>query len=833
MVWSLVPLRPRVRVNADPPVPVSNYRRRSLTSISLIAAASLLISIAAIAPAAADEAPGAGQADATVRGRIVDASGASVGDARVSASTGTGREAGAATTSADGTYALTSLPAGIYTIVVSRAGFQTQRLTVTLRAGDARVLDLSLVVSGVNEQIAVVGQTLATEQATATKSDAPLLETPASVSVVTSAEIEARGVTSVPQALRYATAIVPESRGAMTALDYMYSRGFLVNQYQDGLRLLSGGYSIPQLDPALLDRVELLRGPASVLYGQADPGGVLNLATKQATGASIREVTFQVGSHDRVQAGFDVGGRVGDSTSLAYRIAGTAHAADTQVDHAHDRRVAFAPSLRWQPDQATTLVVSAAFQRDPAVGFYNWIPAYGSVLPNPADPSFTLPTSFDAGDPSFDEYSRTLASFSAQYTRRLNQTWTIRGNLRQGHVSSAFDKIYSSYLDEDGRTLYRYAWHLRDHVNALTFDSQAEATLTSGRVRHTLLVGADYQHGWYHQALGYNFDAGVDPGQVPPLDLLDPVYDQSIDTPPLDNLTDQRQNQFGLYAQDRVSIGPWRVLLGGRHDWTSATTIDLSSGDSLKQPDRASTGRAGVVYLTPSGLAPYASVSQSFQPTSGVDFDGNPFKPTTGLQYEGGVKYGAMRGLANVTFAVYQLAQQNVLSNDPIHPGESVQTGEIRSRGIEISEEARVNDALAITATYSHSSTVVTKAGVAFGPEVGMTPSGLPKDLASVWVSYVARGSRAAGLGLAGGVRVLGSSWDDDANSFDVPDATLVDLALSYDFGAAASSGASTWRAALNVSNLFDKTYVASCGGDSFCAYGFRRTLLATIGRQW
>jgi iron complex outermembrane receptor protein len=831
MVWSLVPLRPRVRVSADPPV-FSECRRRSSASSAFVAATSLLISIAIALPASAAQTSAVAQSEASVRGRIVDASGASVGDVRVTASSGAGRQVGAATTAADGTYTLLALPAGTYTMVVTRAGFQTQRIALTLRAGEQRSLDLSLVIGGVNEQIAVVGQALATEQATATKSDAPLLETPASVSVVTSGEIEARGATSVPQALRYATAIVPESRGAMTALDYMYSRGFLVNQYQDGLRLLSGGYSIPQLDPALLDRVELLRGPASVLYGQADPGGVLNLATKQATGASIREVTFQVGSYQRVQGGFDVGGRVGDSGSLAYRIAGTAHAADTQVDHAHDRRIAFAPSLRWQPDQATTLVVSAAFQRDPAVGFYNWIPAYGSVLPNPADPSFTLPTSFDAGDPSFDEYSRTLASFSAQYTRRLNRTWTIRGNLRQGHVSSAFDKVYSSYLDEDGHTLYRYAWHLRDHVNALTFDSQAEANLTSGRVHHALLVGADYQHGWYHQALGYNFDAGVDPGQVPPLDLFNPVYDQAIDTPPLDNLTDQRQNQFGLYAQDRVSIGPWRVLLGGRHDWTSATTIDLASGDSLTQPDRASTGRAGVVYLTPGGVAPYASVSQSFQPTSGVDFDGNPFKPTTGLQYEGGVKYGAAHGLANVTFAVYQLTQQNVLSNDPIHQGESVQTGEIRSRGIEISEEARVNDALAITATYSHSSTIVTKAGVAFGPEVGMTPSGLPKDLASVWVSYVVRGSRAAGLGLAGGVRVLGSSWGDDTNSFDVPNATLADLALSYDFGAA-STGASAWRAALNVSNLFDKTYVVSCGGDSFCAYGFRRTLLATIGRQW
>ncbi|HWB14793.1 MAG TPA: TonB-dependent siderophore receptor [Vicinamibacterales bacterium] len=832
-------LAPLVSVVHPRPDVRAMFVRASLLSVLGMAALATVMTAqpaAAAAPpdirAVAVQAAAPAQASAAVRGTVVDATGARIAGVRIVATTTDGRSVTSTTTGADGTYTLTGLPPGRYVVIASRAGFDDRRETIDLATGETRALNVTLTVAGVSAQVAVVGEGLTVEHASATKSDVPLIETPASISIVTHETIDAQGATSVPQALRYATAIVPESRGAMTALDYMYSRGFLVNQYQDGLRLLSGGYSIPQLDPYLLDRAELLRGPASVLYGQSDPGGVLNLATKQPTDGTIRQVELQVGSYSRFQANFDAGGQVGDHSSLRYRIAGTAHAADTQVDHTRDKRVSLAPSLRWRPDAATTATVSAAVQHDPSVGFYNWIPAYGTVLPNPADPSLVLPTSFDTGDPSFDLYSRTLASISARVERRLGGGWTIRENLRHAYVRSAFDKIYSSYLDPDGRTLYRYAWHLRDHLNALTFDTQAENNFTSGRIRHTVLVGGDYQRGWYHQGLGYNFDSGSDPGQVPSLDLLNPIYDQRIETPPLDNLTDQVQDQFGLYAQDHMALDRWRVLVGGRHDWAATTTTDVASGDVTDQPDHASTGRAGLVYLAPQGFAPYASVSQSFQPTSGTDFDGQPFKPTTGQQYEGGVKYQVPDRAADVTFAVYQLTQQHVLSPDPIHIGDSIQTGEIRSRGVEMSGQAQLVGGVGVTASYSHAATVVTEAGVAFGPGVGNTPSGVPADLASFWISYALRESRLSGLGLAGGVRSLGSSWGDDDNTFRVPRTTLIDLAISYDFGAPTTSGL-PWRAAVNVSNLFDKTYVASCSGTDYCAYGFRRTILATIGRRW
>lgn len=670
---------------------------------------------------------------------------------------------------------------------------------------------------------------VARRSATGTRTDTPLLETPQSVTVITADQIAEQAAQSVAQTLRYAGGVTSEPRGTMTALDFFYARGFELNQYLDGMRTLTGGYSLPQPDPYLLERVEVLRGPASVLYGQADPGGVVNLVTKRPTAEARGDALLQLGNRHRVQAAFDVSGPIDEARGLSARIALIARDADTEVDHAGQRRIAIVPSIAWRPDARTSLTLLANYQDDPKVGHYNWVPAYGTVLDNPYRPGRRLPSGLDTGEPSFDRYARKTWGFTELFEHRFDDTFLVRQSLRYARVSSAFDNVYSSFLDEDFHTLNRYAWHLRDQVDAITADQHLQATFRTGPVGHTLIAGVDLQHNRYRQRLGYNFDGGTGPGQVPPLDIYDPVYGQPIDMPEFASDALQKDRQLGVYVQDQMAIGRARLLVGGRQDWVRSGTDERLSGYTERQRDHAFTARAGAVYLLDGGWAPYASYTESFRPTTGSDFAGRLFKPTEGRQYEAGVKWQPADGSALAMLSVYQLTQRNVVTSDFAHPGFSLQTGEIRSRGVEVSGALSLTNRLNLTAAASHVRQVVTRGSVDFGPTEGKRPPVLPADTASAWATWTQPVAALGALGVGLGVRYVGSSWGDNDNTFKVPSRTLMDAELHLDLAGSLSG----WRVAVNATNLFDRVFVAGCGGTDYCAYGERRGLLVSLGRRW
>lgn len=678
-----------------------------------------------------------------------------------------------------------------------------------------------------------VGSYVARRTATATKTDTPIVETPQSISVITREQIQAQAPQSVAQTLRYAPGVFSEPRGVMTGLDYFYARGFLLNQYLDGLRTLSGEYSLPQPDPYMLERVEVLRGPASVLFGQSEPGGVLNLVSKRPSSDAFAEVQVQAGNYGRVQGGIDINGPLNASQTLTARVTAVLKDADTQVRFAKEKRFSVAPSLRWQPDEDTSLTLFGTYQNDPAVGYYNWIPANGTALPNSYRPGERLPTNLNTGDPDFDRWSRKTTMAGAQFEHAFSEALTFRENIRYSHASSHFRNIYSSFLDTDDHTLFRYAWAVDDTADNFDTDSQLQAKFDTGGLSHTVLAGFDFQHLRYRQVLGYDF------GSVPPLDIFDPVYHAGISQPAPASDALQKRRQVGIYAQDQISVGGLRLLVGGRQDWVRTDTTqriddngDYFAGLTTREKQKAFTGRAGAVYLFDNGLAPYASYTESFQPQTGTDFAGTPFKPTTGRQYEAGIKFQPTGSNSFITLSVYDLRQQNVVAEDEAHPGDTIQVGEIRSRGIELWGVASLARNFDLTASYSHVAQKVTKGNVDFGPQVGKRPATIPADQGSIWADYRFEGSGLNGLGAGLGVRYVGSSWGDDANGFRVKARTLVDLTLHYDV-AEGSSPLSGLRLALNVSNLFDKIYVSGCTGLDYCGYGFRRTVLGTISKRF
>jgi len=405
-----------------------------------------------------------------------------------------------------------------------------------------------------------------------------------------------------------------------------------------------------------------------------------------------------------------------------------------------------------------------------------------------------------------------------EFEHEVNETWTVRQNLRQAHLDIDFTTIYGAGYagDPADAELARFNFITQPKAGLFTVDNQIEARFATGAVDHTVLAGVDYKR--------YEVDeeAGFELG--PPFDLLNPDYLEDIEPPSsryLDATT--TQDQLGLYLQDQIEIGRLNVVLSGRHDWVE-TEVDnrLAPANSYDSSDGAFSGRAGAIYNFDNGIAPYVAYSRSFLPTPGVNFFGEPFKPETAEQIEAGFKYQADGAPVLFTASAFHLTRQNVPTPDPNNPLNRIQTGEIRSRGVEFEAQASLAEGLDLVGAFTLYDLEVTEGTEV---ELGHTPVSVPETLASLWLDYTFQSGTFEGLGFGGGIRHIGRSFADQANEFEVPEVTLLDAALHYE--------RNNWRAAVNVSNLLDETYVASCFAVSGCFYGDRREITLKVGFTW
>jgi iron complex outermembrane recepter protein len=659
----------------------------------------------------------------------------------------------------------------------------------------------------------------------ATKTDTPLIETPQSVSVVTRDQMTAQNVQSVPEALRYTSGVVPEVRGASAnGAPYLVSRGFYLEQFLDGARLPSDtgfGYAIPSFDTYGLERIDVIHGPASVLYGQANPGGVANLVSKQPTTTPVHEVFFTTGSHNRVEGGFDLGGAITSDGKLSYRLTGAGTDADQQTYGTRQKHVFIAPALTWKPDENTTLTILAKYQRDPNVGYYNFVPAIGSVLDSP---NGKISSHSNLGDPNFDSHQKTQAQIGYLFEHRFDSTWTFRQNLRYTYVRDDFTNVFTNGYAPGSQTLLnRYSFFNDESAKFFTVDNQGEAKFHTGPVAHTVLFGLDYQRVLYRERVGL--------GAAPQINSFDPAY-SSVTMPNAFSDDNIRMKQLGVYAQDQIAYQKWRFMISAREDWASADDNNPLTQSVTSQSERAFTWRTGLVYLFDNGIAPYASFAKSFDPQAGVLADGTAAKPTTAQQYEVGVKYQPPGYNSFITASAFHLTERNVLTADLDHPGFSSQAGQVRARGFELEGHASLSDNLNVVASYTYLSDITTEsnntASNLDGSSTtlqGKTPWGIPRHLASAWVDYTLHAGTLRGLGFGGGVRYLGASYDQ-SNSIRVPSTTLVDAAVHYDTGL-------HWLFQLNATNLFNRQYVSTCFSAASCTYGDGVEVLATARYRW
>lgn len=658
----------------------------------------------------------------------------------------------------------------------------------------------------------------------ATKTDVPIVEAPQSISVVTRDQMDAQNVQSVSDALRYTAGVLAEANGPDPRADNIVVRGFDTggrDAFRDGLRAYAfnnqGGTIF---EPYGLERVEVLRGPSSVLYGQGGPGGMVNLVSKRPTAEPVRELQVQLGNRGRRQLAGDAGGKLSEDGRWTYRLVGLARESRSFIDHVDDDRGYLAAALGWNPGADTSLTLLGEVQRNRRGQGYQALPRVGTLDPNP---NGRIPSRRFLGQPGFDKFDQDRAALGYLLEHRVGPQLVLRQNARYQRMRSDVNTVYMTGLQEDGRTVGRFGSRGNEKVLNAVIDNQLQLDWQHGRVRHTTLLGLDVQRMRNDSRAAY--------GAFGDLDVFAPQYgpDDAVLTLGADNR--QRLTQTGLYLQDQLHIDDaWVATLGLRRDRTRQSTDDRLDASHASQKDGKTTSRLGLVYLMPAGWAPYLSYSESFTPVVDRAFDGSAFKPEQGRQYELGLRYQPAESDLSLTASLYHLTRRNVTTADLEHVGFSTQRGEVRSRGVELEAKANLDPGWELIASYAHGQVKLTRDN---DGNQGHDLSNLPRSTAAAWVQHSRRDGALAGLALGLGVRHLGSTYRNDENTGKIPAYTLVDLSLRYQL-AQLSPGLRGWDAALNVSNLFDREYVATCGyyGDG-CKYGYRRNLVLTARYGW
>ncbi|MBJ7222700.1 MULTISPECIES: TonB-dependent siderophore receptor [unclassified Brenneria] len=651
---------------------------------------------------------------------------------------------------------------------------------------------------------------------TALKLDVPLSETPRAVSVVTEQQIQERGAQKIDQALRYSTGILATPYGPDNKAEWVTIRGFSdQSRFQNGLATLNeDGFYGQQIEPFGVERIEVLKGPASVLYGQNPPGGLVNVITKRPTRLPQGQIELEYGSDDYRHLAIDSSGPLNDDGSVLYRVVALARDTSGEVDFAESKRFYLAPSVTLLGED-TELTILASYM-DTQSGMTNGFKLPYGTLHNTPFGKVGYKTSL--GEPGINHHNTRQFNLGYEFTHHLNDTWTFHQNLNYAYLNMDLRGAYVLGMVSD-REAYRGLTYRDGFAQNWSTDNRMVGEWQFSDVENTLLLGVDYRRA-NTQSRDANLYSFGDP-----IDIFNPVYGNY--TSPTDSeLFDHRsgRHQTGYYIQNQIKYNERLIfLLGGRYDVAKSRDRNLTSGADTRTDDTKFTKTAGLMYLFDNGLSPYISYSESFLPVSGRDGYERPYVPEEGQQTEVGVKYTPEGFNGYASAALFNLEQKNVKTTDPANPNITVQAGEARSRGVELEFSGEVYSGLTLTANYTYNQVETTKSGTV--GEVGKRLPGLPEHVVSGWVSYAFNGPL-EGLTVGSGVRYVGSSYGDIVNSAEmkVPAYTLWDAMIAYDFS-------KDWRLQVNATNLANHEYVSAC--NFWCYYGEGRNVSANISYRW
>ncbi|MPT16594.1 MAG: TonB-dependent siderophore receptor [Pseudomonas sp.] len=671
---------------------------------------------------------------------------------------------------------------------------------------------------------------LASRTATGTKTDTPLLETPRSISVATREQMQDRKVQNLDDAVRYMPGVIASSYGSDSRADWMKIRGFEPIQLLDGLPLPKGSYTMPKLETWNLERVAVLRGPASSVYGQTPPGGLVDAVSRRPQAESSHEVQVQVGNYQHKQISFDSTGKIDDEGRFLYRFSGVGRDSGTVIEHMDDQRFNLAPSLTWNIAGDTRLTFLGQFNRDDTGGTSQFLPLQGTKLGTPAG---KIDYNKNLGDPDWEFYDKTFYALGYAFEHRINDVWQFNQNLRYSKLELDNQIItaggWATAVADDG-TVARGANVYDENISHFAMDNNFQADFRTGALTHTLLLGVDY--------LRVNTDYRWLYGSAPSSNIINPIYGQDFSGVAYTAFQDynQKRRNAGLYLQDQIALDAWRLTLGGRWDRLDTDSVFYNANDAEdSRRDSQFSGNAALSYVFDSGFTPYLSYAESFQAEAGGN-GGAAFKPSTGKQYELGIKYQPPGSDMLFTAAVYDLKRQNIVTTNIAGASEPV--SEVEVRGLELEATGNLTENLSLTASYTYTNSKMTKVGDPRDKNRALPLT--PEHQASIWADYDWNQGMLAGFGVGFGARFVGSTdniavgnlgFVRDASDGHSSAYTVYDAAVRYDLGQLDASlrGASV---SLNANNLFDKEYLATCDG-FYCYAGDPRRVTASIDYKW
>ncbi|WP_323155371.1 TonB-dependent siderophore receptor [Pseudomonas alvandae] len=688
--------------------------------------------------------------------------------------------------------------------------------------------EININAAAVENPTAPLAGKVALRNGSATKSNAAITETPQSVSVVTADEMRDRKSDTLADALSYTPGFTSQPSSFNRTADRFRMRGFDVESatggsLRDGMRLQNNSYDGVQ-EPYGLERVEVVRGAASVLYGQLSPGGFVNGVSKRPTETPLHELGLQYGNHDRKQLTADFSGPLGDSDVLSYRLTMLKRDSDTQQDYINDDKLYIAPALTWRPDEDTSLTLLSFYQKSDT-RFSAPLPY--QLVKGVGNGPFTIGRHDFIGEPDYDDMNGEMSAIGYEFEHRFDEHTRISNKLRyyEADVKWKYMQAQTSATAINGAAntgiLRRQYSDRHERSRALASDTNIETRWNIGGVENTFLVGADTYDASYDS---HNFrDSRPFPGS-PPINIGDYNYGQPV-------IVDKSRSrdrgsqidtfQTGIYLQDQIKFDDhWLLLLGGRHDWADQDQKGFATGQKLSQDDESTTWRAGLVYQTDNGLAPYISYSESFFPVAVAEATGRTFDPTEGKQYEIGIRYQPPGSNTLFSAAVYELTQENVVKRDlaGLNPQ---QIGEQRSRGLELEAKSDITPQLTVIATYAYTDARITKSVIQ--SEVGQRSEDTPYHQAALWADYNFALFGVPQLKIGGGARYKGTTQASGIDS-QMPAYTLFDAMASYQID-------KNWDIALNANNVTNKKYVY-CEA-AICRYGDERELVTSVNFRW
>ncbi|RAM53527.1 MAG: TonB-dependent siderophore receptor [Hapalosiphonaceae cyanobacterium JJU2] len=663
---------------------------------------------------------------------------------------------------------------------------------------------IELVVTGEQDDYSVTNTT------TGTKTDTPLRDIPQSIQVVPQQVLRDQQVTRLEDALRNVTGVNQSFN--FGPLNFFTIRGFdaaATNLLRDGLVDPLAG-EVTELSG--VEQVEVLKGPASVLFGLGNPGGVINIVSKRPLSDRFESIDATVGSYSYYRGAIDLSGPLNDSKTVLYRFNAAYRNSGSFIDFYNGENFNISPVVSVAIDEKTNLTLEGEYisTRD---SYASGVPVVGSVLSNP---NGEVSRNSNFGEPS-DEFEQIITRAGYKLEHKFSDNWSLSNAFRFSYRDYSDQLTIPSTLDADNRTFNRRyrEFDLENENYALT--TNLIGKFSTGSIQHQLLFGIDLNR-------FENFTPRYIERQGASIDIFDPIYGQA----PGDEITFESSdryttNSLGIYLQDQIALTDGlKVMVGGRFDTFDQKYEDLLNDTESSGSDSAFSPRLGIVYQPIPAISLYASYTRSFTPPNGTFFSGDSsFEPEEGTQYEVGVK-ADLNNRLSATLAFFDLSRTNVSTEDPNNPGFSIQVGEQNSRGIELNLAGEILPGWNIYAGYAYTDARITEDNTY---DVGNRLPNTAEHSANLWTTYQIQAGNLQGLGFGLGLFFVGDRAGDLENSYDVPSYVRTDASIFYN--------RDRFRVALNFKNLFDVDYFESALNSNRVYYGQPFTVQGTVSWQF